>query len=660
MKITKSYKIVLLLTALILVVSSMFCSLFLAPSSADESANANNASNYFGGLADDQIKFDGGYMVATVKEDSTTAEETVDGETVNVDKGVLTFDNKLAVNDLAMSLVIPTELKSTTLVVKNSAYYANGNIVAEKVEDEYVQKVETIVTNEIEFDFVNNKATVNGKTSVDFTMDEGKLVVKTAIDANNYLEFTVGATEAKIVAEDVMDGETLVASKKIKSVDGVSPADISVKFALKAEGTTAQFKIESIDQKASDAEGNYKQTFETDEKGTLTDSAYPIVAISEDFYKKNDDGSYSVVKNLMTKYTLSVSAYSVLGKITAKDLCISDDVDNIWITTEDAPKSLIFKKEGSFNVNIVSKDTNAIYKTIAVKVTNFTNDNVKPYYVYNEEAFNAYMVALKGAYYNAEDSHYTALGTSMTVPSLKDLVFDDIQSYENMNKTVYYDTNTKEDLSSSGMTISLSEAGKYVFNVSFNDKNGNSMDKEKDFEQGKPGEKFIFTFDIVDDAPIVVESAPVQGNGCVDVKYTASKFDIDAVGCKTTYKLYYKANENAEEVEIPKASSIVDKDYDKDGYTYEDIKAIGYDGSLTFTPNAKGIYKIECVAVSSVTSRADSAFTEITVDREPSAVKVYTDWIANNVWSVVFLSIGTLCLIGIIVLLCIKPKEDLE
>jgi hypothetical protein len=50
----------------------------------------------------------------------------------------------------------------------------------------------------------------------------------------------------------------------------------------------------------------------------------------------------------------------------------------------------------------------------------------------------------------------------------------------------------------------------------------------------------------------------------------------------------------------------------------------------------------------------------IKVEKEASVVKVDNKWLQNNVWSVVFLSIGTLCLIGIIVLLCIKPKEEID
>ncbi len=668
MKMTKSYKIVLLLTEYILVVTSMFCSLFFAPSSADETTSTN-ASTYFTGLSSSQVKFDGGYLVATVKEDSRIDEEKVDDEVTVTKHGILNVANKLAVNDLEMVFVIPSGLKSLTMVVDSTAYYANGNIVAEKVDGKYVQKVDTVVTNEIEFDFTANTAKVNGKDSKAFSLDGDKLVVSTSVNEDSYVEFVFGANGAKIATADIVDGETLVSCKKVKNVADVSVANVSFKFALKDAATPVDFKIESIDQKASDAEENYKQTFETDSNGVVTDKkVYPIVAINDSFYKNNADGTFSAIKNLMVKYTLTVSVYTPLNNVTASEVYVQKDDANIWVATGDNPKSLIFKKAGAASINLVAKDGDQeiVYKTVSgINVINFADDTTAPEYVYSEQAYQTYLVALKQAYYNVEDEHYTALGSNMTIPSLKDLVFDDIETYENLNKTVYYDTNSSEDLSASGMSISLSEAGKYVFNVVVSDDNGNVMNKDKDFEKGAKYEKFVFSFDVVDDAPISITEAPVQGAGVVGVKYTASKFDIDAVGCNTTYTLYYNANgsANADDegwVVVPKASTVTDTEYDKDGYTYDEIQSIGYDGSLTFTPDAKGSYKIECVAVSSVTSRSDSAATIIRVDREISPVKVYTDWLANNVWSVVFLSIGTLCLIAIIVLLCIKPKDELE
>jgi hypothetical protein len=437
-------------------------------------------------------------------------------------------------------------------------------------------------------------------------------------------------------------------------------------FELASANTPVDFKIESIDQKASDAEENYKQTFETKDGVITDDKVYPVVAVSESFYKNNPDGSYTMVKNVREKYTVSVEAYSVLSNVSASKIYVQKN-DKIWRETNDTPKGIMFLEEGDIDVNLVTKDGDKeiVLKTLSkIDVVNYANDKTTPVFIYDEGAFQAYTVALQNAYYNIDEKHHVALGTDLEIPSMKDLVFDDINTYEALTKKVFYSNNVSEDLTSNGMTISLSEAGKYVFKATFIDSNGNAMDKE-DFETGEKYANYVFNFEIEDDAPIKITAAPVQGKGFKNVSYTASKFTIDAVGCNTTYTLYYNADKTATEgsdgwVAIPKSSSVTDKGYSKDGYTYDDVKSIAYNGSLTFTPNKLGAYMIKCEAVSSVTSRGDSASTVIVVDGEASPVKVYTDWLANNVWSVVFLGVGGLCLIGIIVLLCIKPKDETE
>ena len=172
-----------------------------------------------------------------------------------------------------------------------------------------------------------------------------------------------------------------------------------------------------------------------------------------------------------------------------------------------------------------------------------------------------------------------------------------------------------------------------------------------------------------------IKTTSAEGVAYRGVSYTASSFKIDADGFTTTYTLYYNAkadatvssvdtfmDENARKdagwVIVPKASSVTDEDYDKDGFTYDNVKAINYNGKLTFTPNKFGSYALVCNASSEYTTRTDAAFSIVHVTEDPAKVKVPSTWLKDNVWSVVFLSVGTLCLAGIIVLLCIKPKDE--
>ena len=122
-----------------------------------------------------------------------------------------------------------------------------------------------------------------------------------------------------------------------------------------------------------------------------------------------------------------------------------------------------------------------------------------------------------------------------------------------------------------------------------------------------------------------------------------------------TYKLYYNSNVNANEGDEGWREVVKKKDATTDA-----DKAIAYDGTLTFNPTEIGSYMIKCTATSEVSSRHDEDLTIIRVKSEPKVVEVPSTWLKDNVWSVVFLSVGTLCLIGIVVLLFIKPKEETD
>ena len=87
---------------------------------------------------------------------------------------------------------------------------------------------------------------------------------------------------------------------------------------------------------------------------------------------------------------------------------------------------------------------------------------------------------------------------------------------------------------------------------------------------------------------------------------------------------------------------------------------MAYDGKYTFTPVKVGAYKIKCHVSSYNAVRSAEAETVVSVAEKPSEVKVPSHWLRDNIWSVIFLSIGTLALIGIVVLLFIKPKEEPE
>ena len=84
---------------------------------------------------------------------------------------------------------------------------------------------------------------------------------------------------------------------------------------------------------------------------------------------------------------------------------------------------------------------------------------------------------------------------------------------------------------------------------------------------------------------------------------------------------------------------------------------MAYDGNLTFAPAKTGTYRITCTVSLKNFSGTAVATTEIQVE-EVTTVKPDDHFFENNIGSFIFLGIGTLALAGVIVLLCIKPKEE--
>lgn len=678
MKNAKLHKI--FLTALVSLLILVLAVAFIPKKSASVFADGGEkASDYFTGINDANLSFENDNMVAKISADSISNKDE--------EKGVLAFKKDLIINDMLLKVKVPEGMKSLTVIFENESYYEvgnpmvkksfeNGNVKFEKDADgKYIYTSEKVVVTELKYDFASKKAVFNGDAnkSFDFTLVDGVLSVNADVIENYVVVDGVRADDLK----DPSDATKTLEYRKIKAIDDKSITKIKFMFDVDEKSVSEQnpvnFEIISVDQEASEtSNNNYEQTFELNADGNFVKEAYPVVAVSEQFYKKNADRSYSIVKDLMVRYTVEIKGFSVLGSVSDSSLYLKSNNKDVWLeTATEKPTSVQFEKEGNYTLTIAGPD-GVEYDTIDVSVTNFDNNSVAPEYVArdtNEDVYFAYEVAIFNAYYNVEKGEHLALGQSFEVPSLKDLVFDDLDSYEQLTTMVYYANDSTALTMAGSFAISLNQAGDYYFFVVVADRNRNEMDKDKDFVKNEDNQNpkyadCVFSFHMIDDALIKVSSAASQGKGYVGVNYTASAFTVDANSCKTTYKLFYcadvNATENSDWIEIPAASTVKDQSKLYGDFTYEDVQSIGYDGSLSFKPIKVGAYKIECTATSTITSRAESSYSIIQVESEPDQVKVYKEWFKDNVWTVVFLGVGTICLIGIVALLFTKPKDKTE
>ncbi|MBQ9734278.1 MAG: hypothetical protein IJV95_00325 [Clostridia bacterium] len=653
MKTAKSYKIILLLTAFVLSIAAAFGMMSTATVQA---ATDESPSTYFTGTVASKANFGDNGLTASI----------VDGDTFG-------FKHDVIIGDFAMGMTIPKNVV-LTITFTSDSYFIHG----EKINDEYTTVIEYSVTLKSNDGGIFIKTELNDSYEID-------------VSGKNTFDFNVSVGNDNLPKAE---GKILT-NNKIKNIDDKAIAT-SIEFEFKVEeGKTVEsgddFVLSYINQKDSDGKDSaYNQKLSLEE-GKLV-KATPRVTLNDSLYTRQKDGSYKLVKIARSDfYSVSMKAYSPISSSSSGlRLFLFDSTDNVITKNYNdvavlesntaTPDMVYFPVKGTVKVGVGIDENNdyqivepKLYETFSVEVVDKDSDDVIPAYVDvttgdGKIAYDGFLNALKDEYsVTDENGDVTSvyLGATLEIPSMRDLVYDNITPFEKLTRKVYVNNGS----ASSSNSFDLDEIGDYFFYVTFTDEAGNAMDNEEFLKKDDSGKlvkvddktftdtdkDLVFMFTMSDDAPISVEAAVEQGVGYKGVTYTASKFTVDASGCTLTYKLYYHSSTTAA-ADADGWKEIVKK---SDATTDAD-KEVAYDGTLTFNPTKIGSYKIECVATSEVSSRHDEDFTIIRVKSEPKVVEIPSTWLKDNVWSVVFLSVGTLCLIGIIVLLFIKPKEETD
>ena len=595
---------------------------------------------------------------------SSNVEYKNDGVSATLEKdGELTITSSLALDNLGVEVKTDASIKALNVAIKTAPYYANGNL--KEVDGEF-ELVETVEHNLL--------ITFNGTAlSLNFNGESA------SANLSGNLDLVFKVTDNVLYA--YVEGVEVYSNKseyKVRDIETCIAEDIEFTVSELADGATeTELLILSVDQDVTDVSGKYKQTFKLNADGKIEKKATPYGVLSEDFYSA--DGKVYLKKELA--YTLSMRGLSVLGELKNTNLrLVKTDANDqeIWLENIENPKKVLFKEVGVKNINIQTNLTyeNRVLRTIEINV--YDEDAVTPTYdttLVGTEAYEAYKLAVQKATKTENsngEENYVKLGDVYNVPSLEDFVKDNIVSYGNLDATVYYKTPLEESKSSGSLEIEIESAGDYVFYVVFGDSEGNEMEKDDFFTTDENDENnitkgvygdFIFSFHIEDDSAFDIDASKLLGKGFVGKLYSASDFKINASNYSKSYKLFYNANSSAKAedegwVEIISSENIGD-DYQNAVFSAEDIEKIGYNGKLSFTPDRVGAYKITCSIVSDSTSRAAEAEAVFTVE-EPITVKPYKPLETREIFAIVFLSVGGLCLVGIIALIFVKPKEKTD
>lgn len=298
-----------------------------------------------------------------------------------------------------------------------------------------------------------------------------------------------------------------------------------------------------------------------------------------------------------------------------------------------------------------------------------------------------------------EDGKSIQVGTGayFYIPSLKPYVTDDTCGYSDMTFDVYYRTNGADTQSSTGLSydalkIELTAEGKYEFRVVpsnylgnaivGHDKDGKKVTSIDSSNVWEIQELTTFSFNVKYNG-VSIEEPEDADDGYVDVTYTFDSFEIISLSnsqnsLKTEYKLYY-LQLNAEyagktiSAEDLKASLLAVTEENGGVCTYgtwteieettdEDEESPYAESwsasSRSFVPKVAGYFGITVKATDlglSTPSKTEAAVANVSSKADSLPGSTY--WLQNNILSIVFICISAACLIGIVVLLLVKPKN---
>lgn len=291
------------------------------------------------------------------------------------------------------------------------------------------------------------------------------------------------------------------------------------------------------------------------------------------------------------------------------------------------------------------------------------------------------------------------------LPSAKDLFADNATSYEDLTFAIYYKGSSQSSNTGrayNNLTINVTSSGEYTFTIYATDKAGNPMyylDENGETVEFKTGEIWDifgdeerydklpwFNFRVAYTGVTFDKVPGMQTTAYVGTSYSPSSFSIKAESGKyeTKYRLflfdraeYYEktgktlsydeyvekidelfedgASRRAYFTEIPALSSMDESDEE-----YEKYKDYNWSSSGTsFTPqDDNAFYLIRAEATDTNFGEVKTCNMGVVASVKAKSLKGESDWLKNNVASVILLSVAGLSLVGIILLLVIKPKNS--
>lgn len=429
------------------------------------------------------------------------------------------------------------------------------------------------------------------------------------------------------------------------------------------------------------------------------------VKVYYDLYDTSSESLQQTTKVLLDWYVDDDNLVSVGGN---KYVAIASDDRGATYAYTDLAKKISSPEAGS--------DSSAE----AVTLANKWKAMVEAYQTLVDAAAKDLKAGSKNYFYlpalnDIEHSYLDAAGVRHTERGA--LFGDNIANYETLKFGIYYSNGTKGSSTSrayNNLSINISKAKTYLFTVYAQDGDSNDMfyykdgevktfsassvwdmrDNKNDFE-GLAAFIPWFSFD-VEASEITIETPGDRETAYVYTAYSGINFDINGVEYDTTYELYRFDNElyyaaKGKALRYDEYMKWINGDFEcaehgnsckllenhpewftlipakntltEGSQNYKTFVNYAWDTSaLTFVPQDENtFYLVSCTAKSnSEYLKPAVAYMGISSSASVEKLKGEDTWVQDNLTSIILLAIAGASLIGIILLLVIKPKEETD
>lgn len=290
------------------------------------------------------------------------------------------------------------------------------------------------------------------------------------------------------------------------------------------------------------------------------------------------------------------------------------------------------------------------------------------------------------------------------LPSAENLFVDDRTPYADLKISIYYygdSQSSSANLSTNNLSLSIPKQGNYTFTLYATDAAGNEM-----YYLDKEGKRVTFAtgdiWDIYDDEELqsklpwfsfkvgytganFKKEPGKQSTAYVGTSYTSASFDINGIdgAYETNYRLfifdrakYYQDTKKTFSYED--FIEAMDELFENERQYFEEILQVTesdeqYDKfkdynwnntSTSFTPQDGNAFYYMRAEVTDKQYNTDPVTCSLAVvaSVEAKELKGDSEWLKNNVASIILLSVAGVSLIAIVLLLVIKPKskEDID